>query len=743
MMQHELHDRPVLRMTETDLCAQEPIHIPAAIQPHGALVCASSDGLRVLQASGNAAAMLGVDLQPGMKLDFDPVLATQLAAWSATGSAFHRGLVRRGAQLFQLSAHRTHQGLLLEFEASADEAGTGQDQAYEELRQFISQIEALADLQAVSRFVVRHLRALTGFNRTLIYRFGADWNGTVIAEDGDGALPSYLDLRFPASDIPAQARALYQRNRLRLIPDADYVPVPINPPLSPVDGQPLDMTPVALRAVSPIHLRYMRNMATQASMSIALVAEGRLWGLISCHHRTARNVGPRLRAACDLLGQLAAQQIVTRERMSEIGQRITLKRVETDVLGSLARASAFQDGLSENLQSWLALTNSAGVAVVFGGDVHLAGVTPSAPQVKDIAAWLQTGANLPVFATDWLAGACPAAENFAAEASGLLAASISQIHPGYIMWFRPELIHTVSWAGDPAKPTDPDRLAPRTSFDQWKELVRHHAAPWHSAEIDAAADFRNAVVDFVLRHAEERAAITEKLQLSNRELEAFSYSVSHDLRAPFRHIVGYAQLLRDREGNLDPTSGRFLDTIRDAALSAGRLVDDLLAFSQLSRASMAQGRIDMNKLVAEARTMALVDVKDRAIDWQIGKLPEIWGDATMLRQAVLNLLSNAVKYSGPRDIAEIAIMGYETDTETVLIIRDNGIGFDMRYVGKLFGVFQRLHRVEDFEGTGIGLALTKRIIDRHGGWIKAEGMENQGATFTFALPRQTVETPLA
>lgn len=724
-----------------DICAREPIHVPGAIQPHGALVCLSAADGTVLHLSANAATMVGVDFVHGSPLEAG--LASQIAAWqSGSGGTWHR-TTNLPTGRFQVSGHRTRQGLLLEFEPVPDDEDHTPDQAYETLRRFIDRIEGLSDVRAVGQAVAEQIRTLTGFNRTLIYSFDPDWNGTVIAEDGDGVLPSYLDLRFPASDIPAQARALYRRNRLRLIADAGYTPVPIDPPLSPIDGEPLDLSPVALRSVSPVHLRYMRNMETGASMSISLVAEGQLWGLISCHHHDARWVSPHLRSACDLLGQIAAQQIVARERMQQVEQRIALKRVETSLLVTLARANTFQSGLIDNPEPWLALTGATGAAVVSGGKVQLAGITPPEASVTDLAAWQHAGPNRTIFVTDALPSEWPPAAAFAAEASGMLSVSISQLHPSFIMWFRQELVHTVTWAGDPRKSTDPDTLNPRVSFDQWKELVRGKAAPWRSAEVETAADFRNAIIDFVLRRAEERAAMTEKLQLSNKELEAFSYSVSHDLRAPFRHIVGYAELLRDREGDLDPTSRRFLDTIRDAALSAGHLVDDLLAFSQLGRASLSMGRVDMNKLVAEARTAALVGVRDRRIDWHIGSLPIGWGDPTMVRQAVLNLLSNAVKYTSQRKIAEISVEGHENDTETVYTVRDNGIGFDMTYVGKLFGVFQRLHRVEDFEGTGIGLALTKRVIDRHGGWIKAEGIENQGATFTFSLPHRKMEPSLA
>jgi chemotaxis family two-component system sensor kinase Cph1 len=730
-------------LPDPDICAREPIHLPGAIQPFGGLLVLHPDDQRVLQSSANLADMLGLDPPAGRPFAPDPGLTADLTAWCAEGQPSFRRLQTLPNGRFQLDGHRSAQGLLLSFEP-VDEGAEGQsDTGFETLRTLIDGIDQVTDVRALGHLVAKQVRAMTGFNRALIYRFDADWNGTVIAEDGDGTLPSYLDLRFPASDIPAQARALYQENRLRLIPDADYTPVPIQPPVSPIDGEPLDLSQVALRSVAPVHLQYMRNMQTLASMSISLVADGRLWGLISCHHRVPRHVSPRIRSACDFLGQLVAQQISSRERIGEAGQRVALKRAETELLVKLARAPSFQGGLTENPALWLSLTDATGAAVVLDGDVQLAGMAPAPAEVRALACWLQSTAQNTVFATESLSAAWSRAERFAAVASGVLAISISQLHPSYIMWFRREMVQSVTWAGDPRKPAGIDRLSPRASFEQWKELVRGKALPWRPSEIEAAVDFRSVIIDFVLRRAEERADMTEKLQISNKELEAFSYSVSHDLRAPFRHIVGYAELLRDRERGLDETSQRYLDTIRDAALSAGRLVDDLLAFSQLSRASLSRGRVDMNKLVAEARMTVMQAAGQRRVDWRVGRLPEAWGDATMLRQALLNLLSNAVKYTGRRALAEIDIEGQVDGANAVYVVRDNGTGFDMRYVGKLFGVFQRLHRVEDFEGTGVGLALTKRVVDRHGGWIKAEGVPDQGATFTFALPTPPREDNLA
>lgn len=342
-----------------------------------------------------------------------------------------------------------------------------------------------------------------------------------------------------------------------------------------------------------------------------------------------------------------------------------------------------------------------------------------------------------VVATNQLAAEYAAAEAFAETASGILAIRLSTLRPDWLIWFRPELVRTVKWGGNPHKSVqESGRIHPRKSFDAWREQVRLQSSVWDEAEIEAAKNLRQAIVGIVLRKAEELAELSGELQRSNKELEAFSYSVSHDLRAPFRHIVGFAQLLRERETSLDDKSRRYLQTISDAAVSAGRLVDDLLNFSQLGRAPIMSKPVDMNKLVAEVMKSIQMDFGERSIEWSVESLPQAWGDATLLRQVWYNLIENAVKYTRPRNPARISISGETEEHATRYSVCDNGVGFDMAYVGKLFGVFQRLQRAEDFDGTGIGLAFVRRIIEKHSGSITAEGEVDKGARFTFVLPSQ-------
>jgi light-regulated signal transduction histidine kinase (bacteriophytochrome) len=405
----------------------------------------------------------------------------------------------------------------------------------------------------------------------------------------------------------------------------------------------------------------------------------------------------------------------------------------------MAAEPNFIDGLLSQYEDLLGLTDAEGAAIVWDDQISTIGKVPPREEIETISNWLVANSvHDDVFVTNQASLDVAGAGIDAEAAAGMLAVSISQLYPSYIMWFRPEVVRTVRWGGDPRKSENPatGSLNPRKSFDLWRETVRHQAIPWTTAQVEAAGSLRSAIVGIVMRKAEEMAAITEELRRSNKELEAFSYSISHDLRAPFRHIVGFAELLKEiLPAEEDPRPARYIETIIESAHSAGRLVDDLLGFSQVGRAQLTKIKVDMNKVVADALRTLQHEMEDRQINWKIDDLAPAMADPTFMRSVWQNLLANSIKYSRGTDPTTIEVTSTTDGEDTVFSVRDDGVGFDMAYVDKLFGVFQRLHRIEDYEGSGIGLANVKRIVERHGGRVWAEGLVGKGAVFYFALPK--------
>ncbi|GLS06098.1 histidine kinase [Chitiniphilus shinanonensis] len=740
--------------TAIERCAQEPIRVPGSIQPHGFLLALDEPSLRIRHVSASVADWLGHDPEqlPGRALtDLLPpgeALATALLALvNEDDHPCYLGEVMLrcadgGSARFELVAHRHAGRLIAEFEPAPGDGTPVFSAMHPLVGAFVARLQHAGDTDRLCRLAAEEVRRLTGFGRALVYRFDRDGHGQVLAEARLDGYPSYLGQHFPASDIPPQARQLYLSNRLRVIQDADYTPSPLCPPHDPDSGQPLDLGFSMLRSVSPVHLQYMRNMGTLASMSISLVVEGRLWGLISCHHAQPHAVPFHVRTACELLGRIVSLQIEAKEAHADAGRRLELRRLIVQMLSAMADRDSVSAGLLAVSDAFLAFGRASGGAAVAGGHCELIGRAPPQPLVMALARWLGERGGRDAFQSDNIGRDVPELPELARECGGVLAVPISELHAHYLIWFRDEQVRTIDWAGQPAKTADADgRLSPRASFAAWRETVRGHSLPWDEVELDGALELRNAVLGIVLRKAEEMASLAGELQKANKELEAFSYSVSHDLRAPLRHIAGYAELLENYDGKaLSERGQRYLAHIAHSVRFAGTLVDNLLSFSQMGRSALHRGRVDLNAIVESVRREMVPDYEGRDIAWTVHPLPHVTGDAAFIHLALRNLVANAIKYTGGREHARIEIGGEARPDETVVYVRDNGVGFDMEYVGKLFGVFQRLHRMEDFEGTGIGLASVRRIVERHDGRVWAEGEPDHGATFYFALPRRAPES---
>ncbi|WP_426173679.1 GAF domain-containing protein [Massilia sp. TWR1-2-2] len=622
-------------------CDKEPIRCPGSIQPHGFLLCLS-DQLSLLQASDNLATHTGVaaELAVGQPLaavignEAARVLASELHSGKIGTRPSYLGTINlaNGAG-FDVLGHGYDSLLLLEFEASERGAQADFRHLFPLVSEFLLALPSAVSVEAMSDLAARQIRSLTGFGRVMVYQFDQDGNGHVMAECRADGYPSYLGQRFPASDIPRQARELYVVNRIRLIQDADYTPARLVPETNPLSGRPNDLSFAALRSVSPVHLQYMRNMNTLASMSISLMLKGQLWGLVSCHNAAPCPLAFDKRSACEQLGQILSLSIESRENAAQLQFRLDVRRVMVSMLAGLTNGADFIDNMSSVFPGLLKFARAGGVAIVVDERVISYGEAPSHEQIGDLVAWLNVHNHDDLFHTDKLSAQYAPAADFTHNASGLLAMRISRIHRHYLLWFRAEVVHTVDWAGNPhAKDAGRSaQLTPRTSFATWRETIHGTSAPWHNGEIELALEFRTALLGIALERAEQMAELAAELGRSNKELEAFSYSVSHDVGARLRHIVCSSDLLMTSAADSDgATRQRFLANIKDSARLAGKLVDDLLSFSQMGRAALRPVAVNIADLVKGCIDKLSADVGERNLEWQVGELPGVRADPAFL-----------------------------------------------------------------------------------------------------------------
>jgi light-regulated signal transduction histidine kinase (bacteriophytochrome) len=713
-------------------CHREPIHVPGAIQSHGALLAADAESLRIVQASENAGALAGRPTGELLGLPLPEVLGADAVAELRERATSEVANLRPlpaaiGDRRVDAFGYRSADRLLVvELEETGDAAPEDLFAFQERVTRSLASLQDAASIEELLGQAAQVVRGLTGFDRVWAYRFEPDGHGVIVAEERHAHLPAFLGLHYPATDIPPQARALYLRNRLRFIHDVEAEPASLEPLVNPVTGEWLDLSPGVLRAVSPIHIAYLKNMGATASMSIALAVRGELWGLISAHHYSGpQHVPHQARAACELVGLVCSMQLDAREQLEASERRVALDRRRGSAIERVAAAPTIAEGLAAAGEDLLRVAGAEGAAVRIGGELHLVGATPGEEAVGAIIERLQEREE-DVLVTDALAGWMPEAAAWAATASGAIAVALARRQGNYLVWFRPEYPHEVAWGGAKAVLQEGDgqrELGPEGSFAQWVQTVRGASRPWHPVEVESATALRAALGAHVLDRAEQLAALNAELARSNAELDAFAYAAAHDLKEPLRGIANFATFLtEDYHDTLDDEGRAQLDTIVRLTQRMGGLLDSLLEYSRVGRAELDLEDLTLGELLEESREM-LVDRLGSvpvALDVE-GADQRLRGDRIGLRHVLVNLLSNAVKY-GERTPRRIRVAAGPADAEGVVrvCVTDNGIGIAPEHREAVFDIFRRLHARDAYGGgTGAGLTIARRIVERHGGeaWI--------------------------
>jgi chemotaxis family two-component system sensor kinase Cph1 len=729
---------------------EAPIHLSSKIQPHGVLLVLSEPDLKVLQVSNNTLEIFGSTPEKILekKLDdlIDPFQMERITSGLSQSNFDYINptkiwVRKKGDEytVFDAVFHRNSEGfLILELEPAFSQENIPFLSFYHLAKVSINRLENTKNLREFCQIIVEEIRKVTDFDRVMLYKFDDDGHGSVIAEEKIDSLEAYLGLHYPESDIPKPARKLFVSNSIRLIPNAQAETIKMLPSINPLSGRPIDLTNSILRSAAPCHTEYLQNMGVGSSLTISLIKDQKLWGLIACHHQTPKYVSYELRKACEFLGRVIFAELSAREETEDYDYRMNLTHIQSLLVEYMSQSENFIDGLVKFQPNLLDLTAAQGAAVCFGGKYTLLGNTPKEEELNFLVEWLKNNVEDEVFYTDSLPSLYPDAISFKNVASGLLAIPISKRN--YVLWFRPEVIQTVDWGGDPNRAfevnqTDGNlRLCPRKSFELWKETVSLTSLPWQFVEIKAALELRKAIVNIVLRQADELAQLAQDLERSNAELKKFAYVASHDLQEPLNQVANYVQLLEMRyESELDEDAKEFINYAVEGVSLMQTLIDDVLAYSKVDTQAIAFQVTEVERPLEKALSNLRRRIKETGATITHDPLPTVMADSTQLMQLFQNLIGNAIKFHS-QEPPKIHIGAERLEEEWLFSVKDNGIGIDPRFSDRIFVIFQRLHTRDEYPGTGMGLAICKKIIECHRGRIWVESQLGQGATFYFTIP---------
>jgi light-regulated signal transduction histidine kinase (bacteriophytochrome) len=509
-------DSPAFGAADLSDCEREQIHLPESIQPHGALLVLRGPQLKVVKASSNLNAVTGIDADALGRpfADYDaPLAETILSLLKEEGLESMPQSLRsasgRSPYHFDVAVHRLESGdAIVELEPvrpGADLTGF--------IEQSFQSILSTLTLRDLCDETARVFKKLTGYDRVMVYRFDPDGHGEVFSEQREDTLEAYLGNRYPASDIPQIARRLYQTNRIRLLVDVSYRAIPLIAGDDAIHDGQLDMSLCSLRSVSPIHIQYLKNMGVSATLVVSLMAGGSLWGLVSCHHYSPRNIAYETKAACEVLAEVVATRIAALESFARVEGELAIRRIEKRIVEAIARDGNWKRALFDNPQLLLQPLQAIGAALAFEGEILSTGEVPGTEQIRAIVSWLERTQDKEAFASSCLGSDWPEFKPLKSVASGLLSVPISRAPGEYLMWFRPERIRTLTWGGNPFKPVevgdDPRDLSPRRSFAQWHQLVQDTSDQWSNADLMAAKLIGESLEDLIYQFRAVRMLIAQ------------------------------------------------------------------------------------------------------------------------------------------------------------------------------------------------------------------------------------------
>lgn len=746
----DIVNRDIVNLTN---CEFEPIHIPGSIQPHGFLLGINSNSWKIDFCSGNISDYITAEYKKVLGNDFK--VAFGVKQQEEVADYISKNLLLSSTPLkleligndFLCTIHKSGDNYILEAEPSVENPKKLTD-VYDQTSQFLSYMNDTHTLKELCAMVAKGTREITGYDRVMVYRFDKDYNGEVFAESVRDDLEPFFGLHYPHTDIPAQARELYMQNLLRLIVDINYTPVPLYTVDDGNDSKNLDLSLSILRSTSPMHVQYLHNMGVGATLTISLIHQKKLWGLIACHHYSVKNLTPEIRLAAQLQGHFITSQIDIRQSNEEydVARKSNIALEKLNSFNLPGKAESFETIAKSH--EILEICNASGVAILFNHNIYKSGLTPDNANIDKLSRWLADHTKNTTFSTDKLINFLPDANDFCQEASGIVYHSLSADDTDCIIWFRPESLTEINWAGDPKKAIvkDVNGLYPRNSFKLYREIVKCQSKIWLQPELNAAANYAYTLQKqfnllIITQEEEKYRKLSEVLKETNSELENINWISTHDLQEPLRKIqMLSSRLLGKEDEKFSDTVINSVQRMNNSAQRMQTLLIDILKYTKIQHIGDSFEKVVMTSILSEVLTdlTELINEKKARIDMQ--DLPDIHGNPFLLRQLFSNLIQNSIKYSIPDKSPIVTIKStgtHKLDTGElyyVIEFTDNGIGFEQQFAESIFNIFSRLHGQEEYKGSGVGLALCKKIMQVHKGFITAKGIPEEGATFKLYFP---------
>lgn len=487
---------------DTEFCGKVPLHQTNLIQPHGVLLIVKMEDLSILQASENCDAVFGVPAPDLVKEKLDRFIEMEEAAQlnrlqdsASLGKLPVRFTV--SGKTFLATVDQQEGFFVLEVEKDAYVAGSQSSfvHVYQQVKHTMAAIEACTDTEETCRVVASELKKLSGFDKVMVYRFDEDWNGDVLAEEMEEGMESYFGLKFPASDIPKQARELYKRSAYRLIPTIQYEPVRLYPVINPLTNAFTNLSNSNLRSVAAVHLEYLQNMQVNASMSTRILKDGELWGLIACHHRTPFYLSYEMCSVFELLSNFITAKISAVQNRDSFSFKEAKRQVQTEVMQQVLSAGSLALAKTRLAD----LLDADGVAVITSQQVETTGITPTKHEIEDLVLWLQSNGTQHLLHQPSLSSVYEPAEGYAEKSSGLLALPVEADKGDFVLAFRSEAVQQIAWGGNPDEAIlfeeDSKKYHPRASFRIWQQTVRQHSLPWKKETLEVADGFRNFLIE--------------------------------------------------------------------------------------------------------------------------------------------------------------------------------------------------------------------------------------------------------